>query len=381
MDILIAADLVPTKSNIDLFKKADVSSLLGEELFSIWNLADVRIFNLEVPLVDKKNPIDKCGPNLIAPTSTAKGIKALKPSLITLANNHIMDQGIQGLNSTREILNSYNIPYIGVGDNLFEASKPYILNQKGLKIGIYACAEHEFTIAEEDKPGANPFDPLESLDHIYNLKKKCDYIIVLYHGGKEHYRYPSPYLQKVCRKMVDKGANLVITQHSHCIGCYEEYKDSTIVYGQGNFIFDKSNSEFWQTSLIVKFEIENNKVHIDYIPIIKKDNMIRLAKCENSQKILDSFNKRSRDILTEGYIEEQYREFAQKNIDNYLRYFSGFNKWISRIDRYLLKDFLVKIKYNKKKLLALQNYIECEAHRELVLTGLKGEINNERAES
>lgn len=90
-----------------------------------------------------------------------------------------MDQGIQGLNSTREILNSYNIPYIGVGDNLFEASKPYILNQEGIRIGIYACAEHEFTIAEEDKPGANSFDPLKSLDHIYNLKKKCDYIIVL----------------------------------------------------------------------------------------------------------------------------------------------------------------------------------------------------------
>jgi len=381
MQLLIAADLVPTKSNIDLFNKADIKTLLGEELFSIWNSADVRIFNLEVPLVDKKNPIDKCGPNLIAPTSTAKGIKALKPSLITLANNHIMDQGIQGLNSTREILNSYNIPYIGVGDNLFEASKPYILNQEGIRIGIYACAEHEFTIAEEDKPGANPFDPLESLDHIYNLKKKCDYIIVLYHGGKEHYRYPSPYLQKVCRKMVDKGANLVITQHSHCIGCYEEYKDSTIVYGQGNFIFDKSNSEFWQTSLIIKFVIDNNNVYVDYIPITKKDNVIRLAKGDQSQKILESFYKRSKNILEEGYIEEQYREFAQKNIDNYLRYFSGFNKWISRIDRYLLKDFLVKIKYNKKKLLALQNYIECEAHRELVLAGLKGEINNERAES
>ena len=381
MQLLIAADLVPTKSNIDLFNKADIKTLLGEELFSIWNSADVRIFNLEVPLVDKKNPIDKCGPNLIAPTSTAKGIKALKPSLITLANNHIMDQGIQGLNSTREILNSYNIPYIGVGDNLFEASKPYILNQEGIRIGIYACAEHEFTIAEEDKPGANPFDPLESLDHIYNLKKKCDYIIVLYHGGKEHYRYPSPYLQKVCRKMVDKGANLVITQHSHCIGCYEEYKDSTIVYGQGNFIFDKSNSEFWQTSLIVKFEIENNKVHIDYIPIIKKDNMIRLAKGENSQKILDSFNKRSRDILTEGYIKKQYKEFAQKNIENYLRHFSGFNKCTSRIDRYLLKGLLLKRKYSKKQLLAIHNYIECEAHRELVLAGLKGELNNERTKS
>lgn len=96
---------------------------------------------------------------------------------------------------------------------------------------------------------------------------------------------------------------------------------------------------------------------------------------------MELFYKRSKNILTENYIEERYREFAQKNIENYLRYFSGFNKWISRIDRYLLKDFLVKRKYNKKKLLALQNYIECEAHRELILAGLKGEINNERAES
>ena len=42
------------------------------------------------------------------------------------------------------------------------------------------------------------------------LKKQCDYVIVLYHGGKEHYRYPSPYLQKVCRKIVDKGADIVV---------------------------------------------------------------------------------------------------------------------------------------------------------------------------
>ena len=111
-------------------------------------------------------------------------------------------------------------------------------------------------------------------------------------------------------------------------------------------------------------------MHIDYIPIIKKDNMIRLAKGENSQKILDSFNKRSRDILTEGYIKKQYKEFAQKNIENYLRHFSGFNKWTSRIDRYLLKGLLLKRKYSKKQLLAIQNYIGCEAHRELLLQGL-----------
>jgi len=196
MVILIAADLVPTKVNNFLFEQGDVISLIGGDLLSIWNSADIRIFNLEVPLTDKEEPIDKWGPNLIAPTSTIKGIQALEPSLITLANNHIMDQGIQGLISTTKILKDYNISYVGVGNNLYEASRPYVLEYGGIKIGIYACAEHEFSIATADSPGANPFDPLESPDHIQLLKEKCDYVIVLYHGGKEHYHYPSPYLQK-----------------------------------------------------------------------------------------------------------------------------------------------------------------------------------------
>ena len=92
-------DLVPTKSNIELFNNADIEKLLGEGLLSIWYNADIRIFNLEVPLSDKEDPIEKCGPNLIAPTSTI-GHKALQPSLITLANNHILDQGVLGLKST-----------------------------------------------------------------------------------------------------------------------------------------------------------------------------------------------------------------------------------------------------------------------------------------
>ena len=75
-------------------------------------------------------------------------------------------------------------------------------------------------------------DPAEQKDN------KCDYTIVLYHGGKEYYRYPSPNLQRVCRYMIEKGTDLVICQHSHCIGCEENYLSGKIVYGQGNFIFD-----------------------------------------------------------------------------------------------------------------------------------------------
>lgn len=370
MKLIIAGDLVPTKSNIDLFNKADISSLLGDELLSLWNAADMRIFNLEVPLTDKENPIAKCGPNLIASTSTVNGIKALNPSLLTLANNHILDQGEQGLKSTEYILNKNNISFVGVGNNLDEASKPYIIQNNELKIGIYACAEHEFTIATEKKPGANPFDPLESLEHIQNLKDQCDYVIVLYHGGKEHYRYPSPYLQKVCRKIAEKGADLVICQHSHCIGCFEQYENSTIIYGQGNFIFDDCDSEYWQTSILINIEIKNG-LNIGYIPIMKKENVVRLAKGEVAEEILLNFNKRSEEILKEGFVEEKYQKFADKSRKLYLRHFSGFGKWISRIDRYLLKGRLLKHRFNKKKVLAIQNFMECEAHRELVIKGLK----------
>lgn len=195
---IIGADLVPTESNISLFARADVETLIGDDIKKLLNSADFTMFNLEVPLTDLSTPIKKCGPNLIAPTKTIAGLKAINPHFFTLANNHILDQGEQGLKSTIALLDKYGIAYAGAGKDLASAAKPYIFELDGKKIGVYCCAEHEFTIATETTPGANPFDPLNSLDHVIELKGKCDYVIVLYHGGKEHYRYPSPYLQKVC---------------------------------------------------------------------------------------------------------------------------------------------------------------------------------------
>ena len=63
-----------------------------------------------------------------------------------LANNHIMDHGESGLYSTIELLKEHNIDYVGVGKSLSEAQKPYIIEKDGQRIGVYACAEHEFSI-------------------------------------------------------------------------------------------------------------------------------------------------------------------------------------------------------------------------------------------
>lgn len=378
MQLLIAGDLVPTKSNEALFIEGDTATLLGSELNTIWNSVDVRLFNLEVPMTYQEDPIPKCGPNLISSPKTIKGIKKLNPTLITLANNHILDQGIQGLISTQTLLDQNNIPFVGVGNNIKESARPYIFEKDAITIGVYACSENEFSIATDSFPGANPFNPLESLDHINELKSQCDYAIVLYHGGKEHYRYPSPYLQKVCRKMVEKGADVVICQHSHCIGSYEVYEGSTIIYGQGNFIFDRSESEYWQTSLIIKIDINNDGLMVGYIPVIKMKNCISLAVGKVGEDILKDFYRRSNEILQTNFIQKKYLKLAEEVAEVYLRKLSGFGKWTSRVDRYLLRGALLKRKYKKSDLLALQNYIECEAHRELLLWGLKGANGSDR---
>jgi len=374
MHLLIGGDLAPTQSNVDLFSRGDLVPLLGNELLSLWNSADMRIFNLEVALADKKNPINKCGVNLIAPTSAVNGIRGLNPSLITLANNHILDQGETGLETTVQVLSENGIPFIGIGRNLCEAGNPFITEQD-VKIGFYACAENEFTIASETRAGANPFDPLVSLDHIAKLKSQCDYVIVFYHGGKEHYRYPSPYLQKVCRRMVDKGADLVVCQHSHCIGAFENYKNSTIVYGQGNFLFDNTKSEFWKTSLLVKVMINSDKVAVEYMPIIKCGNGVRLADRQNSEEILTSFHERSRQILDNDFIRREYDKLANQMFNDYLESLHGRNA-VSRILNKLFRHKRMTRIYSTSDLTRIQNVLECEAHRELMLAGLKEKIGN-----
>ena len=376
MSLLIGADFVPTESNIDLFKAGNVRELFGEELLAVIEKADFRIFNLETPLADKKTPISKCGPNLIASTESIPGFIASKVDLFTIANNHILDQGVQGLNSTCRTLSNHGIAYVGVGSNLVETQKTYVFLHQGKKIGVYACVEHEFSVATENRPGANPFDPLESFDHVNELSDECDYTIVLYHGGKEHYRYPSPCLQKICRKFADKGADLIVCQHSHCLGCREEYKQGTIVYGQGNFLFDRSTNEMWNTGVLIRIEDDYS---ISYIPIIRQENKVRLANNKQKEEILKGFEERSAEILRDGFISKKYIEFAKDNISWYFYSIGGtWRSAIFRIYRKIIKKNPdIRKCYSKKRIIEIINCIEDEAHFELLLTGLKHSIDGD----
>ncbi len=372
-ELLIGADVAPTSKNLGLFSQGDALALVGQDLLDVLSRASYRICNMEIPLTDKERPIVKRGPNLIAPTSTIAGYKALGINFVTLANNHILDQGEEGLASTIRALEQNGISFCGVGKNLSEASKPFVFNFGNKKIGIYACAEHEFTIAEANKPGANPYDPLESFDHVTSLKAEVDYVIVLYHGGKEHYRYPSPNLQKTCRKFIDKGANLVLCQHSHIVGAEEKWSGGTIVYGQGNFLFDCGEGEGFQTGLLIKL---HNNLSLSYIPLVRHGCCVRLASESQAKEIMDGFNSRSEEITQEGFIEEKYKEFAEKMLNSYLLGTSGKSssflfRAINKLTGHRLEKLWVKRTFKKETLLAIENTVACECHRELFLKGVR----------
>ena len=371
--ILIGADIVPIGKNVELFAAGEKTELIGEDLEKILDDADFISLNLEVPLTDKISPIKKCGPNLVAPTKTISGLKKINPHFFTLANNHIFDQGEQGLLSTMNLLSEAGISFAGAGKNLSEASRPFVKQINDFRVGIYCCAEHEFSIAEKNFAGANPFDVFESFDSVRELKKTCDRVIVLYHGGKEHYRYPSPMLRKIFRKFAAVGADYVIAQHTHCIGCREIFNGGHLIYGQGNFLFDHSKNDFWQTALLIEIELSKRGDEIKFYPLRKTAEKVRLAAGADAEKILNDFELRSREILTEGFVEENYKKFADEMAYDYFQRFSGrFGQSIFfRAIRKILFKNLFGLFQNEKSLLSIENVLDCEAHRELASQALK----------
>lgn len=370
MRIMIAADLAPTRSNAEIFERGETGELFDEELSSLWYSSDARVFNLETPLSDEPMPIFKSGPLLRASERSIVGIRQLNPTLVTLANNHIMDHGIRGLDKTRKLLEKNRIPYVGAGDNIQKAGKPFILDTDSERVGFYACAEHEYSLASGGSPGANPFDPLESPDHVASLKADCDYVVVLYHGGNEYFRFPSPYLQKRLRKLVEKGADFVVSQHSHCIGCYERFKEGSIVYGQGNFLFDSDvNNEFLSSGLLIELDTKRPGKE-QFIPIMKNGSGVKLAKGNARGMILEGFFGRSEEILEEGLVEEKFEELARSKINEYLHCFSRLGN-IPTLIAGIAMAFFKGERYKRRHLLKLQNTVRCEAHRELLLEGLR----------
>lgn len=378
MKILIGGDFAPTDSNKYLFEKNDKRKIYTNELLSYLSEFDFRIYDFECVFSGEGSPNKKFGPYIDCSPKCMPGILASQPSLMVLANNHINNLGSKGIKNTIDIFKNNHIPCVGAGLNLKDSSEPYIINRDGISVGIYACAENEFNVASEISPGVNGYDPLRTFGEIRELKKQCNYVIVIYHGGIIEYRYPLPNEQRVLRKMVDYGADLVVGQHTHCIGCYEEYKNRTIIYGQGDFLFARpTHNQRRYSGLFIAINVDEKGFRLSYKVRVKPNNTIRLADEDEERLILDQFNERSKEILQKSFIQQKFQEYSGLKSDKYLTALLGRKKksiifrGMNKLSGHRLGNCLLRRVFSENDMLCLQDFLLCESHQEIMFNLIK----------
>ena len=193
MKLIIAGDLTLQDR---AFRRIWNDQELERAFFSVRNLTrdyDYAIVNLESPVTDCNMPIVKDGPSLKNPAKVFDIMRYCGFGIATLANNHLRDYGDQGVMDTIHRCKGHSIMPIGAGSCMKTARKPLALGRPGRgEIGIINVCEHESSIASSVDAGANPFDLSNLYYDIRGLKEKTDKVIVIIHGGREHYNLPTP---------------------------------------------------------------------------------------------------------------------------------------------------------------------------------------------
>ena len=330
MKIIFGADLVPNvDKNQHMFIAGDARALWGDAL-DVIKSADRFIINLETSLSYRGEPIPKCGPNFRRDPKIVNGLVASGVTDVMLANNHLFDYGTDAYRDTLKALEDAGLPYTGVGENDQDSRKIYYIDLgEGKKLGIVNVTEHEYSYALPNRCGCNPYDPYLTMQDIREAKKNADYVTVIYHGGKEYCHYPSPRVYNMTHEMVHNGADVVLLQHSHCIGTYEEYQGAHIVYGQGNVHFvikNKNYHKVWFTALLVEVDFKGERPSIKFYPIEELEDTVDLAKGERAKEIMDEFFARN-ESLKDGTWYDGWREFCFHSPYNY--------NYLRSIDRYI----------------------------------------------
>jgi poly-gamma-glutamate synthesis protein (capsule biosynthesis protein) len=369
ISILIFGDICPTVDTVGAFESGVTNRLVHQKIINLVNKSDIIVGNLECALTDNPSPIKKAGPVLFGKTVCANTLKNIGFDALSLANNHIKDCGEEGVASTIKSCKDRGIQTFGAGENLERSKRPYIVSCKGRKIAFISFAEQEFNTATKNEFGASFVDEFNDFDLIESIKSTVDYLVVLYHGGIEYHPYPSPMLQKRCRKFAKSGADVVLCQHSHCVGTYEKYNNSFILYGQGNSIFGfRNNSKSWNQGLLVQLNITEENYDVQLIPCkTTSDSIVTLMNDEESSSFIQRIDLNSQSILNEEFVESEWIKFCSKAENLNIPLLLGWNRYMIYINR-KTNGMLLKLLYNKTKRNITNNLVRCVSHREVLRT-------------
>lgn len=201
--------------------------------------ADMAFGNLEGPLTHRgtafpKKYVFRSPPEHVAPALARAGF-----DVVSLANNHSMDYGLEGLRDTIAALMQAGVRHAGAGEDLAEARRPAVLEVEGVRVALLA---YSLTFPEEfwatgTRAGSAFGHERHVRADVAAARARADAVLVSFHWGQEGSTELRDYQRTLGRAAIEAGAAAAIGHHPHVLQGVEHYRDGVILYSLGNFVF------------------------------------------------------------------------------------------------------------------------------------------------
>ena len=378
--IMLGGDTFPTESNAELFSKGAIKKIFGEDLPLLFSEADYSVLDLEGVFTNSDKKKEKAGPSLKAPISALSGYKELGLSCALLANTHFMDYGAEGFHDMTDALSKNGIDWLGAGADGKNIRSHHTITVKGKTITFFTVTENMENAPGPDFPGVSIYEAEWVLPKLSRLKKECDLLIVIYHGGIERLQFPRPVMRQRFHAMAESGADIVVMQHNHVIGAEEYYKGSYLLYGQGNFCFNytKEATELNRSALLLEIILKDSGFEVKKHPVMRTKTGCAL----DYDNDLSDFYERSAllkraesgDPEAEQLFSEEFSKATRRWITPILSVLRGEDPLDEEKKGSMEPaefEAYLESKYSSEKLLALSMFFENAEFREVSIRIIK----------
>ncbi|HYK69019.1 MAG TPA: CapA family protein [Streptosporangiaceae bacterium] len=224
---------------------ADPATAFGP-IASVLRSADFTALNLETAVTSRGTPQPKTYHFQTTPAAFA-ALRDAGVSLVTLANNHVLDYGQVGLADTLAAARAARFPYVGIGVNADAAWAPYVTTINGTSIaviGVSQVAELASSwVATDTRPGeANAIDLARTLTAVRAAKRLAQVVIVFMHWGTEGESCPDANQLALAPQLAAAGADIIIGSHAHELQGSGWLGHTFVAYGMGNFLWWENSS-------------------------------------------------------------------------------------------------------------------------------------------
>ena len=266
---------------------------ISPELLAIMQGADIMCLNNEFTFSTNGEPLKGKKYTFRGDPERVSVLVDMGVDVVSLANNHVYDYGKQSMLDTFATLEGAGIEYFGAGETLEEAMRPVYYEIDGKTIALVGASRAEkykmTPQATDDSPGIlRCYDTELFLEVIREADANADFVIAYVHWGTEYSTVLEDAQLTTGKEYLDAGADAIIGAHSHCLQGMEYYNGKPIVYGLGNYWFNKKSRDAMLVQLHFTGNDEGGSLEVEVIPAIQRDaQTLIVTEDKEKERIFD----------------------------------------------------------------------------------------------